>query len=64
MKIVFTKCEDYTKVTVTDATDMERVYTFDDYKEAKAFFQGFSCARMMANSLIQSMPMDYSEVKA
>lgn len=38
------------------------VYTFDTMKQAEAFCTGFSCAKSLANSLVQSMPMGYTKV--
>ena len=64
MKIIITKHENYSEVVVRDASGVNiHAYVFDDHEQAKAFIQGFKCARSVANSLIQSMPMDYSLVK-
>ena len=65
MKLIITDFEDYSSVTVRDASGINlHEFTFDDHKQARAFCQGFQCAKTVANSLIQSLPMSYESRKA
>ena len=66
MKIILTDYEDYSEVIVRGASGTnEHVYTFDDHKQARAFCNGFACARKCAiNAVYSSLPMDYEARKA
>jgi hypothetical protein len=65
MKLIITEYEDHADVTVRDASGINlHVFTFDDYKQARSFCQGFNCAKSVANSLIQSMPVTWEKTQA
>ena len=60
MKLIVTDYEYCSEVSVRDAGGINlHTYTFDDHKQARAFCSGFTCARLVANAVVQSLPMDY-----
>lgn len=61
MKLILTDHEDHSEVEVMDGCLRLHVFTFDDHKQARAFCQGFNCAKQVANNLIQSMPVSYTQ---
>jgi hypothetical protein len=65
MKLIITVHEDSAEVEVRDASGINlHVFTFSTEKEARAFCTGFTCAKSVANGLIQSMPMTYEKKTA
>ena len=65
MKLILTEYDDYCEVEVKDGSLRLHVYSFNNPTEARAFCSGFNCCRMVANSVIQSLPMgnEYKRVK-
>jgi hypothetical protein len=64
MKILVRNTEDFSDVTIRDDNGINiHVYCFDTKEESKAFIQGFRCALSVANSAIQSIPMNYEILK-
>ena len=65
MKLILTEYVDkqYVELEVMDGCLRLSCYTFNTMKEAEAFCSGFSCAKMIANNLIQSLPMGYEKKK-
>ena len=64
MKLILTEHEDQSEVEVMDGCLRLHAYTFDDHKQARAFCQGFQCAKTVANGMIQSLPMSYESRKS
>lgn len=64
MKLTITEYEDHAEVKLMDGCLLLHSYVFNTKEEAKAFCQGFQCAKNIANGLIQSLPMSYTTVKA
>ena len=64
MKIIITKYEDHSEVTVRSSEGFNiHTYVFDVHDEAKAFVQGWNCAQRVINGLVQSLPQNYELVK-
>jgi hypothetical protein len=64
MEIIVTEYPYHSEVTIRDASGINlHTYTFDNRKQVNAFLSGFRCSQMVANSLIQSMPMTHKTVK-
>jgi hypothetical protein len=59
---VFTKFEPHFEVQVKDGCLLLHSYVFDTKREVEAFCSGFSCAKSIANSQVQSLPMGYEMV--
>jgi hypothetical protein len=59
MKLILTDHEDHSEVEVMDGCLRLHNYTFDDHKQARAFCNGFTCARQVASAVVQSLPMTY-----
>lgn len=53
------------EVTIRDASGINlHTYSFENKGQVNAFLSGFRCSQMVANSLIQSMPLVHKTVKA
>ena len=64
MKLILTQYPDYIEIEVMDGSLRLHCYTYDTMKEAESFCTGFSCAKTLANGLIQSLPMGYEKRKS
>ena len=64
MKLILTNYEDHSEVEVMDGCQRMHSFTFDDHKQARSFCQGFTCAKQVANAMVQSLPMTYETRKA
>ena len=64
MKLILTQYPNYIEVEVMDGCLRLHSYVYDTMKEAEAFCTGFSCAKTLANGLIQSLPMGYEKRKS
>jgi hypothetical protein len=64
MEIIVTEYTASIDVTIRDASGINlHTYCFDNKGQVNAFLSGFRCSQMVANSLIQSMPMTHKTVK-
>lgn len=62
MKIILTEHKNFVEVLIRDGGGINIFcYIFDNKKLAEAFCSGFYCARSVANSLIQDLPMGYEK---
>ncbi len=60
MKIIITDYKDHSEVSIRNAEGINLyTYVFDSRQSARAFVQGFTCARTVANCAIQSLPIGY-----
>lgn len=59
MKLIVTQFADHWDVTVHNGFTKRdtHVFTFDTKQEARAFCDGFFCAKSVINSLVQSLPL-------
>ena len=65
MELIIIDHEDHSEVQVRDNGNLTHAYVFDDHRQARAFCTGFNCARVVASSKVQELPISYNiETKA
>lgn len=61
MKLIVNQFKDHFQVTVRGANGINLfVFTYKTREEAKAFVNGFTTCRLLANVAIQDLPQDYT----
>ena len=63
MEIIINDHEDFSEVILRENGTNIHVFTFDDKKQATAFYTGFKCAKQVAKFAILSLPSDYERNK-